>query len=317
MRDAWFRSLIRTFPQPYRADYQDQLAEALDEAPSGTSSVIRESLALIWASSVSWRRHLKTPGGLRSSAFFGAMLWLGFLMAVGPIARLRLSVLGQVPEGMSVPPAYSIAAAALLVAAIVALRASRILALMIGLGAVVAGALALRVGEWQLVPALGYELRWIGLALAACAALRPQRASWMPLLGGLAAGSVSFLFATKSIYLLRTASGEEKLVDEPWWAWALSRNYAFGIRGHLSGPLSDFASRGVWEWVSFFVVVALLIAMITIPAVAVLMIPAAVHLGLMSPITAWWPPFVLLAIAGWRLVWDRVDVNISWRSPVT
>lgn len=285
MKQRWLRSLFTLFPASVDSTHRAEMLDCLEDAQPRGRAVLRETLALLWAAGVSWRSYLRTPQGLRRSAFFGALLWFSVLLGAGPWSRLRLlqESAPEWPQWQSASGIFTAAAVVLTLFVLVLVLRSRFVAVVLVVVGIVLAALSSRIGSWQTAESLWYELRWLGLAAVLVVGLHGGRSARWLVIPSLGVAVVSWaMFVTP---------------------WNSGRNYGMLLGYGLREDLSAIASRGIWQWISFFVVVALIVVPWFVPALAAMAAPMALHLTVVGGLSGLPLLAGVVVLLSWRSVW--------------
>lgn len=273
----------------------DELEDALADAEWTHRSAASELVGLAGAVVAAWRKHLLTGDGIKNSLFFGTAAWLGFLIALGPIDRLVALRDGEL-SGFVLSEPHSALAVCLLIVAFVALFWSRSVASVFGLAGVVFAAMSIRVGQWQIVQSLPYELRWIGVSLAAGVCLRGKRPiHWSTVLVGAIPAAILLL-----VPLRQTPRGTG-------YGWTLYRldTYSHGATTNVLFGLQRT------DIVAFVLIAVFALGPWLFPAGIAAALPAMTHVTLLAPGTA--QIGLLLYLAG--AVWLRIQFPSSRTRP--
>ena len=301
MKMRWFHTLLSLFPASTR-DRQLEMVDALAESDPSWRNVARESGSLLWACAMSWSRYLRASEGLWRSAYVGAVLWFGALLAIGPLLRLKFTLqLGASVPGSQTGPLPYVIALALCIFAVVVMSRSRWTAAALGGVGIYVAARSNVIEPWGTIDSAWYEARWLGAALflVVCIAGRAttQRSlpPWLPL-----AAVMGFATAVLALPLDSYAS-------------RASRNYGIMLQWNLWPSFQEHFARGIWEWVVSAIVIAALLAVFLHPipsafaaAPIVHLVGVSMHLGL-----------TLALIAGvaltWRPLLARIHVQVKWK----
>lgn len=307
MSTRLFRSIVRLFPAEARINQGQEMLDALAEVPSGR--VVRESASLMRAAAASWVRWLRSPTSIRRSIWYGALLWLGFLVGIGPFLRLvALTMHGPRALGWTVAIEPFVAAAGALALMLVALataprRWSWIVALALGVTGISFAAVSIRVGEWGFGAAFPYELRWLGLGLFTAIITRPQN---VPRWSGLAAATIGVL-AASVVAIPHADYGRYEAA--PYSYWVVLRN-----RGN---PL-DFlnaSSSSVGQAIEIVLILAIVILPFFMPSLAALTVPSVIHVWAVSPSTAVGLAGYVLIVAAWHIAGRQLTVSVTGSPP--
>ena len=117
----WYRFLMRLFPSTHLASQSGEMLDSLEYAPTTFRARLTESWSIVHASVGAWVRHSRTPQGVRGGAFFGAFVWLGLVIGIGPIRRALHEVEGPCGAALGMTSAHFFVPAAIVLVIAMAL----------------------------------------------------------------------------------------------------------------------------------------------------------------------------------------------------
>jgi len=304
MNNRLFRTLMRLFPRHYRQERSGELLEAIEDTPATLRGQVRESLSLVWAACVAWSLHLKSRQAIRPALYSGATVWLGILVGVGSWSRLATT--GTEYSRYVVSPGnerYAVVAAALSLGMLAFLSVSRIVAALLGVGALGASALVLQVGDFSIYEGLLYEARWVGVGLAHAIAAKGRRVSVGPSIVAVTIGLVPAVIIF----------GTEHLNWNPrLYSYSLRRlPDLLEISSHSNHQLLGLVRVVDFVWLGA-VALLVLAPWFRIPIVA-FFTPALVHWSVYDPTTGAIALFYVAAVLGVRFVRRNADITVRWR----